>query len=65
MVLQHDDISVETRLTKGDVTQPTAYAQDDDLSEMRGSTRKSKAKSYADNAVKEVVAQYSSTITNM
>ena len=32
---------------------------------MTGSTRESKAKAYADKAVKEVAAQYSSTITNM
>lgn len=32
---------------------------------MTGSTRESKAKAYADKAVKVVAAQYSSTISNM
>ena len=54
-------ISDETRLTKGDKAPPGA----DDMSEMTGSTRESKAKRYADSAVKDVAAQYSSTIANM
>ena len=65
MALQDEDISVETRLTKGDAAPPPARQLDDDLSEMTGSTRESKAKAYADKAVKEVAQQYSSTITNM
>jgi len=58
-----DEVSIETRLTKGDAAPPAA--SNDDLSDMTGSTRESKAKAYADSAVKEVAAQYSETITNM
>ena len=56
-------VSEETRLTKGDRTPPAASS--DDVSEMTGSTRESKAKAYADSAVKEVAAQYSTTIATM
>ena len=63
MALPNDKISVETRLTKGDAAPPPAHT--DDVFEMTGSNRESKAKTYANKAVKEVAAQYSSTITNM
>ena len=56
-------VSEETRLTKGDAAPPAAKS--DELSDMTGSTRESKAKAYADSAVKEVAAQYTSTISNM
>ena len=62
MQLDDDDASKETRLTKGDAP-PTAYS--DNVSEMTGSTRESKAKAYADKEVRKVAAQYSSTISNM
>ena len=54
-------ISEETRLTKGDQAPPAV----DEMSEMTGSTRESKAKRYADSAVKDVAAQYSTTIATM
>ena len=63
LALDDDDFSAETRLTKGDAAPPPATA--DDLSDMTGSTRESKAKAYADSAVKVVAAQYSETISNM
>ena len=50
MAVDTDDISVETRLTKGGATPPN---NSDDISEMTDSTRESKAKAYVDKAVKE------------
>ena len=58
-----DDISTETRLTKGDLAPPPAAT--DDVSEMTGSTRESKAKAYAESAVNEVAKQYTATISTM
>ena len=58
-----DDVSAETRLTKGDAAPPPAPK--DDLSDMTGSTRESKAQRYANAQVKEVVSQYSTQITSM
>ena len=54
-----DEISVETRLTKGDAPPPPAISGGDneDLSAMTGSIRESNAKQYAETAVKEVVAE--------
>ena len=49
MAVDSDNISAKTRLPKGDATPPN---NSDDISEMTGSTRESKAKSYADKAVK-------------
>ena len=60
-----DDISCETRLTKGNAVPPSAEKNSDDISDMTGSTRESNAKAYADKAVKEVAAQYSNTISDM
>ena len=67
MALDNDEVSVETRLTKGDAAPPPAVdgENNEELSEMTGSTRESKAKQYAETAVKEVVAEYSGTIVNM
>ena len=73
MALDDDIISVETRLTKGDAQPPpvknntdTSTVKDasppDDLSELTGSTRESKANRYAANAVKEVALQYTETL---
>lgn len=72
MALDDDIISVETRLTKGDAPPPPIAnstddgpdkdATNDDLSELTGSTRESKANRYAANAVKEVALQYADTI---
>jgi len=59
-----DDISIETRLTKGDKL-PTAVEETDDLSELTGETRESKAKAYAAEATREVAAQYIGTITDL
>ena len=60
---EDDEISVETRLTKGDAAPPAATT--DDVSEMTGSTRESKAKAYAESAVNEVAKQYTATISTM
>ena len=72
MALDDDIISVETRLMKGDAPPPPITnstdegpdkdATNDDLSELTGSTRESKANRYAANAVKEVALQYADTI---
>ena len=62
---EDDIISVETRLTKGDAAPPQALPNSDELSDITGSTRESKAKAYADKAVKEVAAQYTNTISDM
>ena len=68
MALDTDEVSIETRLTKGDAAPPPAInidEGDDEHSALSGSTRESKAKRYADAAVKEVAAEYSGTILNM
>ena len=68
MALDTDEVSVETRLTKGNAAPPPAIhiaENDEDHSALSGSTRESKAKRYADAAVKEVAAEYSGTIINM
>ena len=68
LAMDNDEVSVETRLTKGDAAPtPAITIKDavDDQSEMTGSTRESKAKKYADEAVKEVINEYSGTIINM
>jgi hypothetical protein len=72
MALDDDIILVKTRLTKGDAPPPLIAnstddgpdkdATNDDLSELTGSTRESKANRYAANAVKEVALQYTDTI---
>ena len=73
MALDDDIISVETRLTKGDAQPPPVTTNTDkgtdkdtsppdDLSELTGSTRESKANRYAANAVKEVALQYTETL---
>ena len=43
-----DDISFETRLTKGNAVPPSAEKNSDYISDMTGSTRESKVKAYAD-----------------
>ena len=68
LAMDDDEVSVETRLTKGDAAPtPTILINEapDEQSEMTGSTRESKAKKYADEAVKEVISEYSGTIINM
>ena len=68
LAMDFDEVSVETRLTKGDAAPTPAIRimdEVDDQSEMTGSTRESKAKRYADDAVKEVINEYSGTIVNM
>ena len=68
LAMDDDEVSVETRLTKGDAAPtPTILLNEapDEQSEMTGSTRESKAKKYADEAVKEVISEYSGTIINM
>ena len=48
-----DEISEETRLTKGDrVPKPANDTDDSDLSTLTGETRESKAKAYAAEATK-------------
>ena len=61
--MDDDDISEETRLTKGDRAPPPL--PDEEMSEITGCTRESKAKRYANEAVKEVASQYTNTIANM
>ena len=64
MVLDDDIISVEKRLTKGDAPPPPVQqlCNSDEVSDITGNTRESKAKLYAEKAVKEVASQYSETI---
>ena len=58
-----DDLSVESRLTKGDQIPTVADDEDNsDLSTLSGETRESKAKAYAAEATKAVAAQYIGTI---
>ena len=63
LAMDTDDVSVETRLTKGDAAPPPVPT--DDVSDMTGSTRESKAQRYANAQVKEVASQYSTQITSM
>ena len=74
LALDSDVFSVETRLTKGDAAPPPAATKDncmttpsnaDDLSDMTGSTRESKAQAYAASATKIVAAQYVGQISTM
>ena len=60
---EDDKISAETRLIKGDEAPPPATT--DDVSEMTGYNRESKAKAYAEIAVNEVAKQYTATILTM
>ena len=63
---EDDDVSLESRLTKGDQTPPAAVNKDDtDLSTLTGETRESKAKAYAAEATKAVAAQYIGTIEEL
>ena len=55
LVLDTDDISMETRLTKGDAAPPAPIS--DELSHMIDSTRELNTKAYIDSSVKEVAAQ--------
>ena len=63
LAMDTDDISVETRLTKNDAAPPPTKS--DEVSEMTGSTRESKAQRYATEQVKEVASQYVTQITTM
>ena len=63
LAMDTDDVSVETRLTKGDAAPPPVPT--DDVSDMARSTRESKAQRYANAQVKEVASQYSTQITSM
>ena len=67
MAMDTDDVSIETRLTKGNAAPPPAIndADNDEMSALSNSTRESKAQRYADSAVKDVVREYSGTILNM
>ena len=63
-----DDLeSVDTRLTKGNVAPPalTSFTNDDDISNITGNTRESKAKAYALEESKKVATQYISSIDAM
>ena len=73
MALDDDIIFVETILTKGDATTPSSdtnicpesNAPDknpDNLSDLTGSTRESKANRYTAKVVKDVAYQYTETI---
>ena len=68
LAMDGDEVSVETRLTKGDAAPtPVILVEEpqDEQSEMTGSTRESKAKKYAAEAVREIANEYSGTILNM
>ena len=68
LAMDNDEVSVETRLTKGNAAPtPIVLVQEapDEQSEMTGSTRESKAKKYAAEAVREIANEYSGTILNM
>ena len=61
-----DDVSAETRLTKGNAPLlAIGIEKNDEMSALSNSTRESKAQKYADTTVKEVVKEYSGTIANM
>ena len=70
-----DEISEETRLTKNDAAPPVALPiaptasssnqQQDEISEMTGSTRESKANRYAANVGREITKQYTGQISSM
>ena len=60
------EVSVDTRLTKGNVTPPAASSPDNtDISALTGETRESKAKAYVAEVSKKVASQYVGTITTM
>ena len=63
LAMYDDKISEETCLTKGDKAPPSAPS--DNLSDMTGSTRESKAKRYAAAEVQNVTQQYMGTISTM
>lgn len=67
MVVEWDDnISVESRLTKGDSTPAVADdATNSDVSTITRETRESKAKAYAAKVMKAVAAQYIGTIEEL
>lgn len=67
MVVEWDDnISVESRLTKGDSTPAAADdATNSDVSTITRETRESKAKAYAAKVMKAVAAQYIGTIEEL
>ena len=61
-----DDLLLESRLIKGDQTPAAAVDKDDtDVSTLTGDTRGSKAKTYAAESTKAVVAQYIGTIEEL
>ena len=62
MGMDDDECSVESRLTKVDATPEVAQ---EEVSILTGSTRESKAKAYAAEAVNEISRQYNGTIDNL
>ena len=64
MSLDGDIASVETRLTKCDAPPPPVQhpCGSDEVSNITGNTRDSKAKLYTEKAVQEAASQYSETI---
>ena len=74
MATENDSVSkADSRLTKNDKAPPTSkknFDKSDDMSDLTKSvdsksTTESKAKRYADSAVKEVAKQYNATIDNL
>ena len=67
MCTEEDDAeSIDTRLTKDDDAQPEAASTStDDVSNLTGETRESKAKAYAAEESKKVALQYIDTMDNM
>ena len=64
IAMEGDEISVETKLTKGD-TAPRPAEKCDKISELTESTRESKAKRYAVEEVKIVAKSYIGTTDNL
>ena len=67
MATENDDVeSIDTRLTKDDDAQPEAASTTaDDVSNLTGETRESKAKAYAAEESKKVALQYIGTMDTM
>ena len=61
-----DEVSMETKLTKGDsVPRPVPVKYNKEILDMIGSTRESKARRYAAEEVRIVVKSYVGTIKNL
>ena len=67
MALEGDEeVSVETRLTKGIVAPPAAASTDGtEISALTGKTKEFEGKEYATEKSKKVAAQYVGTITTL